>query len=346
MPEIRRCWCGNSQFSDFSSDYHLCAACGTLVLKYWPDEPLTRVEDKGELYSRDYYLKHMMASYGYPDLLSRTRNDLRERNTYWLRTLLKYRLPPGRILELGCAHGGFVALMRQCGFDASGLELSPWLVEYARTTFDIPMFQGPLEEQNIPEGSLDVIVLMDVLEHLPDPVGTMAQALRLLRADGFLLIQTPRYPEGISYPEMVDRGERFLEHLKPKEHLFLFSQRAVRELFHRLGAEHLVFELPIFDHNMFFLVSRQPLEVIPREQRDAMLQSTPQRRLILALLDLYEYAEMLQKEAAARLEAIEYLKREADERLQVINRLSQALQTREPYSLGDFLRRLMRGRSR
>ena len=329
MPEIYQCWCGNNQFSDFSNDYYLCAACDTLVLKYWSDEPLAQVKDEGEFYGRDYYLRHLVEDYTYPDLPSRTRNDLSERNTYWLRTLLKYRLPPGKALELGCAHGGFIALMRQCGFDASGLELSPWLVEYAHTTFDIPMLKGSLEDQKLPENSLDVIVLMDVLEHLPDPVSTISQALSLLKPDGMLLIQTPSYQENIPYEEINAKKGRFLEQLKPLEHLFLFSQRAIGEFFYRLGAEYCVFEPPIFDYDMFFLVSRQPFESISREQRDAELQSTPRGRLMLALLDLYERTEMFQKESEARLRAIEYLKQESAERLQVINKLSQALESKE-----------------
>jgi len=325
MPETQQCWCGSNQFSNFSDDYYLCAACGTLVLKYWPDESLAQVKDEGELYSRDYYLRHLVEDYGFPDLPTRTRDDLGERNTYWLRTLLKYRLPPGKALELGCAHGGFVALMRQCGFDASGLELSPWIVNYARQAFDIPMFQGSLEKQSIPLGSLDVITLFDVLEHLPDPLSTMQHALSLLKPDGLLLIQTPNYIEGTTYVTMTAKNDRFLN-LLIKEHLLLFSQRAAREMFHRLGAEYCVFEPPIFDYDMFLLVSRQPFGAISREQRDAELQSTPRGRLILALLDLYERTEMFQKESEARLQAIDYLKQESAERLQVINKLSQQLE--------------------
>jgi 2-polyprenyl-3-methyl-5-hydroxy-6-metoxy-1,4-benzoquinol methylase len=346
MPETQQCWCGNNKFSSFSEDYYLCAVCGTLVLKYWPDAPLAQVKDEGELYSRDYYLRHLVEDYGYPDLLTRTRDDLGERDTYWLRTLLKYRLPPGRTLELGCAHGGFVALMRQSGFDASGLELSPWLVEYAHTTFNIPMLKGSLEEQTLPENSLDLIVLMDVLEHLPDPVGTMSQALSLLKPDGLLLIQTPSYQENVSYEEMRDKKDHFLDHLKPLEHLFLFSQRAAREMFHRLGIEYCVFEPPIFDYDMFFLVSHQPFEAIPSEQRDAELQSTPNGRLILALLDLYQRMEMFQKESEARLQAIEYLKQESAERLQVISKLSQALESKKRSGVANFMRKFVRGRSR
>jgi 2-polyprenyl-3-methyl-5-hydroxy-6-metoxy-1,4-benzoquinol methylase len=345
MPDVQQCWCGNSLFSNFSDDYYLCAACGTLVLKYWPDNTLAQVKDEGELYSRDYYLRHLVEDYGFPDLPTRTRDDLGERNTYWLRTLLKYRLPPGKSLELGCAHGGFVALMQQCGFDANGLELSPWLVEYAQTTFDVPMLKGTLEEQSLPENSLDVIALMDVLEHLPDPLDTMSKALSLLKPNGLLLIQTPRYRESVSYDELEANQDRFLIHFKPLEHLFLFSERAVHELFRRLDAVHLLFEPPIFDYDMFFLVSRQPFEAVSRERRDAELQSIPRGRIMLGLLDLYERMEMFQKESDARLQAIEYLKQESAQRLEVINKLSQSLVGKQQGRIEKLVRRFMRGRS-
>lgn len=71
--------------------------------------------------------------------------------------------------------------------------MSAWVVEFARRRFNVPMLFGPVEGQQIAPGSLDLIALMDVLEHLPDPAGTMLHCLSLLRPDGVLMIQTPRY---------------------------------------------------------------------------------------------------------------------------------------------------------
>ncbi|MGQ9532551.1 MAG: class I SAM-dependent methyltransferase, partial [Desulfotomaculales bacterium] len=118
----------------------------------------------------------------------RARTDLPERCLYWLRTLLKYKLPPGRVLELGCGHGGFVALLRWAGFEAIGLELSPWVVGFARQTFGIPTLLGPVENQVIEPSSLEAIVLMDVLEHLPNPLSTLRHCLELLKQDGIFVI--------------------------------------------------------------------------------------------------------------------------------------------------------------
>ena len=205
---------------------------------------------------------------GFANIYQRARSDLTERVLHWVKTLLKYRVPPARALELGSAHGGFVATLKWAGFDASGLELSPAIAQIARTLFDVPMLVGPVEDEEIPSNSLDVIALMDVLEHLPDPVATMRRCIDLLAPDGFLLIQTPRFPEGRSFDDLTRDAEPFLEQLKANEHLYLFSERSVRQFFAELGLKSLVFEGALFGHyDMFFVASRRPLAPIDMRVR-------------------------------------------------------------------------------
>ncbi len=312
----RACWCGNAALDDFNADYLHCARCETLVLRRVPAADITRVRDDAtDLYGRNYYLQHLQQDFGYPDFATRARTDLPERCLHWLRAVLKYKAPPGKALELGSAHGGFVAMLRWAGFDAVGLELSPWVVDFAKRTFDVPTLFGPVEDQTIPAGSLDVIVLMDVLEHFPSPLTTMKRCLRLLKKDGVLVIQTPRYPEGRGHTEMVAQKDRFLEQLKPVEHLYLYSQKSVQEFLHRLGATHITFEPAIFAHyDMFLAASRSPLSAATREQVETALGVTPGGRLIQSLLDMADQSHALREQLAvadadrtARLESIHRL---------------------------------------
>ena len=113
--QTQKCWCGSTDLIDYSPTYARCDRCETLVLKVWPFDDPTHVDDSGELYSKDYYLKHLPESYGFPSLYERARLDLTDRVPYWLRTLLKYRVPPASVLELGSAHGGFIAFLRAAG---------------------------------------------------------------------------------------------------------------------------------------------------------------------------------------------------------------------------------------
>ncbi|OAI09646.1 hypothetical protein A1359_18705 [Methylomonas lenta] len=251
-----------------------------------PDQ-LKVLNDETDFYGKKYWLDHQSQDLDFPDIHSRARNDLTERNLHWLKTCLKYCLPPAKILELGCSHGSFVALLSQAGYDASGVEMSPWVVEFGQKTFGVPISIGPVEYLDIPPGSLDAIALMDVLEHFSDPVATMTHCLKLLKPEGMLLIQTPQFTEGMNYAELVETNGAFLEQLKSDEHLYLFTKSSVTFLFQQLGAEYIQFEPAIFGHyDMFCVVSRVPLQANKPEQIDATLLSSPNGRLTLALLDL------------------------------------------------------------
>ena len=313
---MRACWCGSADFLPFGPDYGECRVCGTLeFLKEMPPEQLLVRDDETDYYGKKYWLEHQQEAFGYADIHTRARNDLVERNLHWLKALLKFRLPPAKVVELGCAHGSFVALMGQAGYATSGVEMSPWVVAFGQKTFGVPIHVGPIETLDSPLANLDVIVLMDVLEHLADPTATMKRCLELLRPDGLLLIQTPCFREGISHEAMAESKDRFLEMLIPEEHIYLFSERSVTEFFRRLGAEHIQFEPAIFAHyDMFFAVSRAPLQVNAPEQIESALLATPNGRLTLALLDLRERELTLssrlnasEADRSARAEQIESL---------------------------------------
>ena len=293
------CWCGNPELERFSSEYLHCRACETLVLADPPTaDALLVTDDDIALYGRNYF-ERMAERHGLPTLEDRARFDLQERCLYWLRSLLRYRQPPARILELGSAHGGFVALMRWAGFDATGLDLSPELVERARRRFDVPILEGPIESHDLPEGSMDAVVLMDVLEHLAQPEETLRQCFRLLKPDGLFFLQTPQYREGKSLAQMQEEGDPFLRMLLPDQHLYLFSQSSVRLLLRRLGAEHVVFEPAIFSaYDMSLVAGRTVPPPLLESAAVASLQSAPAGRLVLALRDLDDRFQELSKQHA------------------------------------------------
>jgi 2-polyprenyl-3-methyl-5-hydroxy-6-metoxy-1,4-benzoquinol methylase len=285
---MRVCWCGNTEYESFGPEYGRCLKCNTLVLaKHTPNEKLKVVDDETDFYGKQYWLGHQEDSFGYPDIVARSRDDLTERNLHWLKTLLKYKLPPSSVLEIGCAHGSFVALMNEAGFQSSGVEMSPWVVDYGRKTFGINVEVGPIQNLNIVKQSLDVIILMDVLEHFPDPISVMSHCLDLLKEDGVLLIQTPEFNKDYHFEDLIESKSPFLEQLKPEEHLYLFGKESVSLLFKQLGVEFVSFEPAIFAHyDMFFLASKAPLKKCTDDDIESSLLKSKNGRLTLALLDI------------------------------------------------------------
>ncbi len=319
--EQRQCWCGGTLGAPFGPHYKVCDDCGTLVARVMPAGDITRVrDDERDFYGRQYWFEHQ-AGLHQDNLEQRSQRDVHERCLHWLRALLRYCQPPARALEVGSAHGGFVHLLQQAGYEATGLELSPWVVAFAQRTFDIPMLLGPLEDQDLEPGTFDLLIAMDVLEHLPDPRVTIGRAAGLLGSEGVLMIQTPCRPAERGHDELVAHRHRFLEMLLPDEHLYLYTEQALRTLLARHGLTHSRFEPAMFDHyDMMVFASRRELK--PRSPSSALasLVEGPQSRNVAAMLALYQDYEASQlgyaqadADRVGRQAQIDALKRESAE---------------------------------
>jgi SAM-dependent methyltransferase len=234
-------------------------------------------DDAAALYGSDYWETHM-AELGFPSIEQRSRIDLAERCNYWLKYLLRYRRPPARVLEIGCAHGGFVKMLNLAGYTAMGMEMSPVVIDKARRRFEVEVVQGPIEAVNGSLPVFDVIALFDVLEHFPDPVESVGQIVRHLRPDGLLMIQTPEHRLGL--PSQW-------RNYKPPEHTCLFTRSAVASLLRGAGLSHCLFEPALFDGDMFLLASAQPLTAASDQEVAQQLLASPDGRITLALQDQF-----------------------------------------------------------
>jgi SAM-dependent methyltransferase len=286
------CWCKQSDLAPFNGDYFRCQSCETLVCCSQP-------ESAAAFYGRDYWTTRQTNVLGHPDIYHRARLDLSERAVYWLRTLLKYKRPPGRTLELGSGHGGFSALLQWTGFKAMGLEPHAWVSQLSDSIFNVPILTGRLADQSLQPQSLDVIIMLDVLEHLPDPVETLHLCYVLLKPDGLLMIQTPCVPQDMTPAEMESAENPFLKMLLPLEHLYLYSEKGIRQQLAQTGFGQVVFEEPLFPYDMFLVAagSAVPSE-IEADPAEALMERSSSR-LVLALIDLYEKWQGAEERAQA-----------------------------------------------
>jgi 2-polyprenyl-3-methyl-5-hydroxy-6-metoxy-1,4-benzoquinol methylase len=297
----RRCWCGSAALAPFGPRYGRCGECGTLVARAMPDLGPSAAGAEAGFYGCDYWRGHQEKDLGLPDIAQRARDDLAGRGLHWLQALLAHRLPPARVLEVGCGHGAFVALLRLAGFDATGLELSPWVVEFARRTFDVPVLLGPLEQQGFAPGSVDVVVMNDVIEHLPDPVAALAGVVEVLAPGGLLMLQTPCAPQDAGHGELERAGDSFLKMMEEEGHVFLFSRRALTRLLEQAGLPAVRTRPAFFGYDMALVAGRQaPADVEPAAAEAALL-ATPAGRVALALLDKARESESRRRRTIAQL---------------------------------------------
>ena len=112
----------------------------------------------------------------YEDLLGRVQRHRNERG--------------GRLLELGASWGLLMATARWQGYEVEGLELASKASSWGRERLGLDLKQGRVPE-DLPTGSWDVIVMLEVIEHLTHP-DTVLQTLRSrLRRGGQLVLSTP-----------------------------------------------------------------------------------------------------------------------------------------------------------
>ena len=98
-------------------------------------------------------------------------------------------IPTGRLLDIGAGGGMLVEQALQLGYDAEGIEPSRWLTGVARAR-SLPVYQGAFPSANV-VGKFDVITIVDVLEHVQDPVGLLRAVERSLTRTGLGVVVVP-----------------------------------------------------------------------------------------------------------------------------------------------------------
>jgi SAM-dependent methyltransferase len=134
--------------------------------------------------------------------------------------------PGGRLLDVGCGSGAFVAQMAELGWRTQGIDPDPAAVASAREA-GLDVTRGTLADVDSDEraGLFDAITLSHVIEHLHDPGGDLRRINRLLRPGGLLWIATPNL-EALG----LRRFGRDWLGLDPPRHLVLFTRASLERL--------------------------------------------------------------------------------------------------------------------
>jgi 2-polyprenyl-3-methyl-5-hydroxy-6-metoxy-1,4-benzoquinol methylase len=133
--------------------------------------------------------------------------------------------PGGRLLELGCAYGFFLDEAKQ-HYDVCGIELAADAAESCRSR-GLDVLTGVADAATLdPLGApFDVIVLLDVIEHLPEPHATLALCAERLKPCGVIVLTTGDF--GSPAARLAGAGWRLMT---PPQHLWFFTAESVRRL--------------------------------------------------------------------------------------------------------------------
>lgn len=205
-------------FKQGETDFRFCTGCGLVTRERFPTP-----DELDDIYRQAYAEEKIgagatnqesgdFAVYSYADFM--------------LREIVR---PGMRVLDYGAASGALVERLRRSGIEAEGMEFATDAREYCRSHrgFDL---MASLE--GVPPGRYQAASMIEVIEHLTDLRGALAQLRHVITPGGLLFVTTPNRKALRARLE----GGNWRE-AKKKFHLFLFDQKSLKYHLEAAGFE-------------------------------------------------------------------------------------------------------------
>lgn len=236
MSAPESCWaCGGTAHAvdDFlPARYWRCEACGFV---FQPDRAAAELR---ELYDADYF-EDFAGGGDYGRQGAQRRREARVRVNF-----LRRYTEPGRLLEVGAAHGHFLAEARSAGFEPFGVEPVEESVAQARSEFGVEIVAGFLEDVDLPAGGFDVACAFHVLEHLATPRDALERMRTALRPAGTLFVEVPNIESFAAR-----RGGAAWGALEPLHHVGHYAPRSLTAILDTAGFDSVRTEtVPFFSY--------------------------------------------------------------------------------------------------
>ena len=181
--------------------------------------------------------------YERPDVPLRSGLDRARRQARMLAGMLRDVTGPAVIIDLGCGDGSALAIAAEHNpaHRFAGIDWSGDALRQAQAA-GLTVLRASVSGASLPvaDGAADVVIMSELIEHLVDPDGAVAEARRILRPGGSLLLSTPNlaawYNRGLLafgiqpiFSEVSLRGVFGRPGRVVAGHLRLFTRRALTE---------------------------------------------------------------------------------------------------------------------
>jgi len=173
--------------------------------------------DAKSIYQKSYFIGGEYANYPHDQRIY-------ERHFRKRLQMLHGLCPSGSIIEIGCGYGFFLALAQQ-HYRARGFDIASDAVTYARERLGVDASNQDFLEAEIPDQSVDIVVMWDTIEHLPRPDLVVKKVGRILKPGGVLALTTGDI-ESIT-ARLRGKSWRMIH---PPTHLHYFSRKTIRRL--------------------------------------------------------------------------------------------------------------------
>ena len=209
------------RFSKSGYAIYQCMNCGGLFV--YPQISETELLS---IYGEDYFRRGNKYTFESANQYS----DSTQKNDSQKIAYLQRYQPTGRLLDVGCATGGFLKIAQEAGYEIAGVEVSEYAVSAAREHLAADIFHGDVLSAHFPAKAFDIVTLWDVLEHLRDPHVTLQEIVRILRPEGILCLST-----GDASSFIAKALGKYWHLLTPPQHVFFYTPNSLRKILEQHG---------------------------------------------------------------------------------------------------------------
>jgi len=140
-------------------------------------------------------------------------------------------VPSGTLIEIGAAYGFFLVEAAD-HYQVYGVEIADEAAEFARER-GLDVRTGGLTRSILEEiGPIDVVVMLDVIEHLEDPKATLELCSEFLRPGGAMILTTPDFASALA--RITGKSWR---NMTPPQHLWYFTRESITRMAAAAGLE-------------------------------------------------------------------------------------------------------------
>jgi len=185
--------------------------------------PMPSADEVSALYPNEYYGEPGVK---FQSLIERLVRVVAERHIAFLSRGLA---SGARVLDVGCGRGVILGPLADRGFEVHGVEISAEAARGVDPRAQVRIAPR-LADAGYPDAHFDEVIVWHVLEHMPDPAGTLVEIARILRPGGRVVVAVPNFESA----QARWMGAAWF-HLDLPRHLYQFPLSGLRGLLERSG---------------------------------------------------------------------------------------------------------------